>query len=129
MTLLAVTHGDDSTAAKKMADKVLQLRIFDANSLRDSDVCLPPNGSREMSAADLDLPILVVSQFSLYGRTAKGRRPTWEDAAPRDVAEPMIDQVVGHLRDHGAKVSTGAFGADMRVSLVNDGPLTVLVET
>lgn len=127
--LVAATHSDSETVAKKMADKLWNLRLFDANSVRNSDVCVPPNSPKEMSAADLGLPILVVSQFSLYGRTAKGRRPTWEDAAPSAVAEPLIEQVVEYLRNLGAVVSTGSFGADMTLSLVNDGPLTVLVDT
>lgn len=85
-------------------------------------------GPRELSASDLGLPLLVISQFTLYGRTTKGRRPTWEDAAPGPEAEPLVDAVVAELRRLQADVSTGIFGADMSVHLTNDGPFTVLLE-
>jgi D-tyrosyl-tRNA(Tyr) deacylase len=81
-----------------------------------------------VSASDAGLPVLVVSQFTLYGSTRKGRRPTWEAAASGEVAAPLVDAVVERLRERGARVATGEFGADMRVSLVNDGPITVIVE-
>ena len=81
-----------------------------------------------MSAADLGLPVLVVSQFTLYADTRKGRRPTWDAAAPGPVAEPLVDAVVNELRARGADVATGSFGADMRVSLVNDGPMTIIMD-
>ncbi|WP_037777938.1 MULTISPECIES: D-aminoacyl-tRNA deacylase [Streptomyces] len=82
----------------------------------------------EQSCSDLGAPLLVISQFTLYGDARKGRRPTWNAAAPGPVAEPLVDEVVAQLRALGAKVETGRFGADMQVALVNDGPFTVLVE-
>lgn len=76
----------------------------------------------------MGLPLLVISQFTLYGRTKKGRRPTWDEAAPASVAEPLVQSFSDALAGLGATVSTGEFGADMRVSSVNDGPFTVLLE-
>jgi D-tyrosyl-tRNA(Tyr) deacylase len=110
--LLGVTHGDDAVVADRMAAKIHELRI-----LRD-----------EQSAAQTGAPLLVVSQFTLYGDVRKGRRPTWNAAAPGPVAEPVVEQVVEALRRRGAHVETGRFGADMRVALVNDGPVTLLLE-
>jgi len=125
VVLVGVTHDDTSAIATRLADKVYDLRIFGAEHAR-SDA--PEQGARELSAADLGLPVLVVSQFTLYGDTRKGRRPTWDAAAPRSVAEPLVDEVVAQLRRRGAEVGTGVFGADMRVSLTNDGPITILLE-
>ena len=82
-----------------------------------------------MSASDLGLPVLVVSQFTLYADTRKGRRPSWQDAAPGHVAEPLVDAVVAELRSRDCTVATGAFGASMAVSSVNEGPMTLLLET
>lgn len=110
--LVGVTHDDTADAARRMAVKIHELRI-----LRD-----------ERSAAELRAPLLVVSQFTLYADTGKGRRPSWSAAAPGPVAEPLVDHLVSVLRDRGAEVATGVFGADMAVSLVNDGPVTVLLE-
>jgi D-tyrosyl-tRNA(Tyr) deacylase len=112
LVLLGVTHDDTVATAETMARKVHELRI-----LRD-----------ERSAAELGAPLLVVSQFTLYGDTRKGRRPTWIAAAPGPVAEPLVDAVVSALRTRGAPVATGVFGAAMRVASVNDGPFTVLLE-
>lgn len=112
LALVGVTHDDDSAKAQKMAEKLWQLRILDD----------------EKSASDVGAPILVVSQFTLYANTAKGRRPSWNAAAPRPVAEPLVEVFAGALRDLGAHVETGVFGADMKVALVNDGPVTVLLE-
>ena len=112
VVLLGVTHDDDLDRAAVMARKLHELRV-----LRD-----------ERSCADSGAGVLVVSQFTLYGDTRKGRRPSWSDAAPGAVAEPVVDAVVQELRARGATVATGVFGADMQVSLVNDGPVTVLVE-
>lgn len=125
--LVGVARDDTPQQADKLAAKVWNLRIFEADRFRDS-TCLSPGGSRELSAADLGLPVLAVSQFTLYGRTDKGRRPTWEDAAAGDRAEPMVAAFADALRGLGATVTTGVFGADMRVSLTNDGPFTLLVE-
>lgn len=112
VALVGLTHTDDVAVVHKMADKLWQLRILDA----------------ERSAADLVAPILVISQFTLYGDTAKGRRPSWNAAAPRPVAEPLVDEFAAALRRLGADVQTGVFGANMQVELVNDGPVTVLLE-
>ena len=110
--LVGVTHEDTAVTAERLAAKVYELRI-----LRD-----------ERSAADMGAPLLVVSQFTLYGDVRKGRRPTWNAAAPGDVAAPLVDHLVAALRDRGAEVVTGEFGADMQVALVNDGPVTLIVE-
>ena len=127
--LVAATHTDTPAVAARLADKLYDLRVFDMDSLDEGTARgLPPGGPRELSAGDLGLPVLVVSQFTLYGQTRKGRRPTWEQAAPGAVAEPLIDVVVGRLRERGSSVAHGRFGAHMRVELVNDGPMTVLVE-
>ena len=99
--------------AEKMARKIAELRILDG----------------EVSVIDAGAPVLVVSQFTLYGRTAKGRRPSWADAAPGPEAEPVIAAIIANLREHGVSVETGQFGAKMRVSSVSEGPFTVLVET
>jgi D-aminoacyl-tRNA deacylase len=110
--LVGVTHDDTEATAVRMAAKVHELRI-----LRD-----------EKSAADAGAPLLVVSQFTLYGDTRKGRRPTWNAAAPGPVAEPLVEQVVHELRRRGAHVETGRFGTDMSLTLVNDGPVTLIVD-
>jgi D-tyrosyl-tRNA(Tyr) deacylase len=125
VVLVGVTHDDIPARAARLADKVYDLRIFDASH---AIAPLPAEASRELSASDLGLPVLVISQFTLYGETKKGRRPTWDAAAPRPVAEPLVDAVVARLRERGAVVGTGVFGADMQVSLTNDGPITVLLE-
>jgi D-tyrosyl-tRNA(Tyr) deacylase len=129
LALVGVTHTDDPAAADRLAAKVYGLRIFEADRLRELGAgCLPPGAAREVSAQDAGLPVLVVSQFTLYGATTKGRRPTWEAAAPGPVAEPLVDRFANALRGLGAEVAQGRFGADMRVSLVNDGPITLLLE-
>ncbi|PZT92991.1 MAG: D-tyrosyl-tRNA(Tyr) deacylase [Gordonia sp. (in: high G+C Gram-positive bacteria)] len=112
VALIGVTHTDCADDARTLADKIWRLRILDG----------------EKSAADLGAPILVISQFTLYANTAKGRRPSWNAAAPGPVAEPLVDEVVAALRSSGAEVATGRFGAHMRVSLVNDGPVTIMLE-
>jgi D-tyrosyl-tRNA(Tyr) deacylase len=129
--LVGVTHTDTAALAARMADKVYDMRLFDEAALgeRLTGVCLPPGQRpREVSASDVGLPVLVVSQFTLYGQTRKGRRPTWEAAAPGPVAEPIVAAFAQQLRDRGAEVATGQFGAAMRVDLVNDGPVTVIVD-
>lgn len=112
LALVGVTHTDDVATAQRLAEKLWQLRILDD----------------EKSASDVGAPILVVSQFTLYGNTTKGRRPTWNAAAPGAVAEPLVDAFAAALSALGAEVQTGVFGADMAVELVNDGPVTVLLE-
>lgn len=112
MVLVGVTHDDDEAKARKLAAKLWGLRI-----LKD-----------EKSCSDLAAPLLVVSQFTLYGDARKGRRPSWTAAAPGPIAEPLVDAVVQELRSLGAKVETSVFGADMAVSLVNDGPITLVVD-
>jgi D-aminoacyl-tRNA deacylase len=128
--LVGATHDDTAAIAHKLADKVFDMRLFDADALRERlpGVVLPDQASRELSASDAGLPVLVVSQFTLYAQTRKGRRPTWEQAAPGPVAEPLVSAFVDRLRQRGATVAEGRFGAMMRVELVNDGPVTVIVE-
>ncbi len=112
VVLVAVTHSDTGQTANRAADKVWTLRIL----------------ADERSAADLSAPVLVVSQFTLYADTRKGRRPSWNAAAPRPVSEPLVQAFVEALRARGALVETGVFGAQMKLDLVNDGPMTVLVD-
>jgi D-aminoacyl-tRNA deacylase len=113
VALVAATHDDGPRDVETMARKIAELRI------------LP----EETSVADTGAAVLVVSQFTLYGDTRKGRRPSWVRAAPGDVAEPLVDAVAQALRDRGVEVATGRFGAMMQVELVNDGPFTVIVDT
>ncbi|MCL2090371.1 MAG: D-aminoacyl-tRNA deacylase [Micrococcales bacterium] len=113
VVLVGVTDGDGPTQVEYVARKVADLRI-----LRD-----------ERSAAEVGAPVLVISQFTLYGDVRKGRRPTWNAAAPGPVAQPLVEAVVEALRGHGLQVQTGVFGADMAVELVNDGPVTILLES
>ena len=113
VVLVGVTHDDTETRAVALAGKVHSLRI-----LRD-----------EKSAEETGAPILVVSQFTLYADARKGRRPTWQAAAPREVSEPAYDAFCAELERLGATVARGRFGADMQVSLVNDGPVTLLLES
>jgi D-aminoacyl-tRNA deacylase len=115
--LVGVTQTDDEGVAEKMAAKLWGLRV-----MADDD------GVMNLSVAERGGQILVVSQFTLYGDVRRGRRPSWVAAAPPEVAEPLVDALVSALRGLGAQVSTGRFGADMAVELVNDGPVTVLVE-
>jgi D-tyrosyl-tRNA(Tyr) deacylase len=112
LVYLGVTHGDGPAEVTWMARKIWDLRL-----LRD-----------ERSASDVGAPVLVVSQFTLYGDARKGRRPTWQAAAPGEVSEPAYDAVCDSLVALGARVERGVFGADMRVASVNDGPVTVILE-
>jgi D-tyrosyl-tRNA(Tyr) deacylase len=112
LVLLGVTHADTPQVAEAMARKVWELRILDD----------------ERSASDVGAPVLVVSQFTLYGDARKGRRPTWQAAAPAEVAEPLVTAFADALRARGAKVSTGRFRTHMLVDSVNVGPRTVLLE-
>ena len=110
---LGVTHTDGPKDVAWLARKVWEMRI-----LRD-----------EKSASDERTPILVVSQFTLYGEARKGRRPTWQAAAPRELSEPTYDAFCAELERLGAPVERGVFGADMRIESVNDGPITVILDT
>jgi len=112
VALVGVTHDDSVQTAETIARKIADLRILDG----------------EASALDAGAPVIVVSQFTLYADTRKGRRPTWNAAAPGPVAEPLVAAVVSSLRARGLEVGTGVFGADMAVSLVNDGPVTIVLE-
>lgn len=113
LALVGVTHTDDPDVARRMAEKLWRLRILDG----------------EASAADIGAPVLVVSQFTLYADTQKGRRPSWNAAAPGPVAEPLVEEFAAELGRLGARVQQGVFGAHMLVELVNDGPVTVLLES
>jgi D-tyrosyl-tRNA(Tyr) deacylase len=115
LSLVGVGRADDVARAHRLAAKIHELRIFPT-----------PDGAR--SASDLGLPVLVVSQFTLYADTRKGRRPSWQDAAPGEIAEPLVEAVVAELRHRGCAVATGVFGARMQVSSVNEGPMTLLLE-
>jgi D-aminoacyl-tRNA deacylase len=117
VALVGATHEDDPATARRLADKIWHLRCFD-----DAD------GVMNLSAADVGGGVLVVSQFTLYGDTSRGRRPSWVRAAPPEVAEPLVETVVARLAELGAEVATGRFRADMDVALVNDGPVTLLLE-
>lgn len=113
LVLVGVTHDDTAEKAAKLAAKLWGLRILEG----------------EKSCSGVSAPLLVISQFTLYAETRKGRRPTWQAAAPGPVAEPLVDAVVSSLRELGARVETGVFGADMKVSLVNDGPVTIILDS
>ena len=115
LSLVGVGREDDAGRARELARKIAELRVF-------------PSEAGEVSVSGLGLAVLVVSQFTLYGDTRKGRRPSWDAAAPAELAEPLVDAMVAELRARGATVATGVFGAHMTLSLVNDGPFTVLVE-
>ena len=112
LVFVGVTHGETPGKAAKLAAKLWGLRVLEG----------------EKSCSDTGAPLLVISQFTLYADTRKGRRPTWQAAAPGPVAEPLVAEVISSLRALGARVETGVFGADMQVSLVNDGPVTILIE-
>jgi D-aminoacyl-tRNA deacylase len=112
LAFVGVTHNDDADKARRLAEKLWNLRIL----------------ADERSAADANAPILVISQFTLYADTAKGRRPSWNAAAPGPVAEPLVTAFAEALRGLGAHVETGVFGANMQVELVNDGPVTMFLE-
>jgi D-tyrosyl-tRNA(Tyr) deacylase len=113
VVLVGVTHTDDDATAVRMARKVWELRILEGGH----------------SCSDVGAPLLVISQFTVYADTRKGRRPSWAAAAPGPIAEPLIDRLCEELRHLGAHVETGRFGAYMHVAMVNDGPVTVIVET
>ena len=122
VAFVGITHTDTPAIARRLAERIWHLRIFER-----------PAQAREgtpaqCSAADLGAPLLVVSQFTLYAQTDKGRRPTWDRAAPGSIAEPLIARLVEELRELGAEVSTGRFGATMDVTLVNSGPMTLILD-
>ena len=112
LVLVGVTHDDTPELAAKLAAKLWGLRILDG----------------EKSCSDIGAPLLVISQFTLYADLAKGRRPSWSAAAPGPVAEPLVSAVTQALHKLGARVQTGVFGAEMKVSLVNDGPVTIIID-
>lgn len=113
LALVGVTHADTAAQAQVVARKIAELRILDD----------------ERSVLDAGAPVLVVSQFTLYGSTRKGRRPSWSAAAPGELAEPLVGDVVQRLRAVGVEVATGRFGARMAIDMTADGPVTVLVES
>jgi len=113
VVLLGVTHGDTDADAATLAAKIFGLRILEG----------------ELSCSDTGAPLLVISQFTLYADTRKGRRPSWSAAAPRQHSEPLVERFVAALRAQGATVESGRFGAMMQVRLTNDGPMTILVES
>ena len=127
MVLVGVNVEDDISKCAPLADKIWKLRIFERAALTAAGISCAVEAN-EVSAADANLPILLISQFTLFADTTKGRRPTWLQAARGEQAEPLINEVARALRDLGAQVETGKFGADMRISQVCDGPMTVLVE-
>jgi D-aminoacyl-tRNA deacylase len=112
LVLVGITHDDTPELAAKLAARLWGLRILDG----------------EKSCSDIGAPLLVISQFTLYADLAKGRRPSWSAAAPGPVAEPLVGSVIQALHDLGARVQTGVFGAEMKVSLVNDGPVTIVID-
>lgn len=116
--LVGVGLDDDEAAADKLATKIWQVRVFPDEG-----------GNLNRSAAELGLAVLVISQFTLYADTSRGRRPSFVKAAPPDLANSLVSRVVDQLRSAGAEVQTGRFGAMMRVSLVNEGPVTIMLET
>jgi D-tyrosyl-tRNA(Tyr) deacylase len=128
VALVGVTHTDTPAIAEKIAAKLWELRILDSGRYTTEELAAAGWSQGNVSAADVGAPILVVSQFTLYADTKKGRRPGWSAAAPGDVAEPLIDHVVATLRQLGAHVETGVFGAMMEVELVNAGPVTIILD-
>jgi D-tyrosyl-tRNA(Tyr) deacylase len=113
LVLLGITHDDTAQEVARLAEKIWTLRIL----------------TGELSCAQTGAPLLVVSQFTLYADTRKGRRPSWNAAAPRSVSQPLVERFVAQLRGLGAHVETGEFGAMMQVALVNDGPVTLILDT
>lgn len=116
VALVGVTHDDGPAQVELVARKIAELRVLEGED------------GAEVSVSDLGAPVIVVSQFTLYADTKKGRRPSWNAAAPGDVAEPIVDAVVEALRARGITVGTGKFGAHMQVELVNDGPVTIVLD-
>lgn len=127
LVLIGVSIEDSAEKCALLADKIWKLRIFETASLANAGISVDTQ-SREISAADANLPILAISQFTLFADISKGRRPTWQQAARGEQAEPLVAEVVNELRKLGANVATGKFGADMRITAVCDGPMTVSIE-
>ena len=127
LVLIGVSVDDDDSKCAVLADKIWKLRIFESAALKAVGKAVNSE-SVEVAAADANLPILAISQFTLFADTSNGRRPTWQQAARGPQAEPLVENVVKALRDLGAQVETGKFGADMRISAVCDGPMTVTLE-
>ncbi|WP_448760365.1 D-aminoacyl-tRNA deacylase [Actinomyces oricola] len=121
LALIGATHHDGPAQVATIARKIAELRIFEGRSSGGA-------AGGEVSAGDLGAPVLVVSQFTLYADVRKGRRPSWNSAAPGPVAEPLVDAVVAALRGRGLEVATGSFGAHMRIDMEADGPVTILLE-
>jgi D-tyrosyl-tRNA(Tyr) deacylase len=117
VALVGVTHGDDEASARRLADKIANLRVFGDDE-----------GRMNLSVLDVRGQVMVVSQFTLYGDTRKGRRPSYVDAAPPERAEPLVEAVVDALEQLGIAVAAGRFRTHMQVSLVNDGPVTLMLE-
>ena len=127
LVLIGVSVQDDDSKCAVLADKIWKLRIFESAALKSAWKTVSSD-SIEVSAADANLPILAISQFTLFADTSNGRRPTWQQAARGPQAEPLVNDVVRALRDLGARVETGKFGADMRINAVCDGPMTLTLE-
>jgi D-tyrosyl-tRNA(Tyr) deacylase len=127
--LVGVTHDDTPAIASTMADKAYDMRLFDAGHAKAAHTPVPEGSGKELSAAELGLPVLVISQFTLYANTRKGRRPTWDSAAPGDFASPLVEAFAQQLAERGVDVQRGVFGADMQVSFTNDGPFTIIVDS
>ncbi|MGH9067823.1 MAG: D-aminoacyl-tRNA deacylase [Acidimicrobiales bacterium] len=120
--LVGVTHGDGAGEADRLATKIWNLRILaDGSGVMNRSLA-------QVAAAGGRADVLVVSQFTLYGDTSRGRRPSWVGAAPPEVAEPLVDRVVAALEQAGATTATGRFGADMDLELINDGPVTLVID-
>lgn len=117
VALIGVTHDDDEAMATKLAEKICNLRVMDDDE-----------GVMNRSVLDIGGSVLAISQFTLYGETAKGRRPSWIAAAKPEVAEPLVQKVIDEMRALDVRVETGVFRADMSVDLTNDGPCTVMIE-
>ncbi|KAA9395104.1 D-tyrosyl-tRNA(Tyr) deacylase [Kocuria coralli] len=122
VAFVGVTHGDDEATARLLADKTAGLRLLE---ITEADGTV----RGELSCLDAGAPVLAVSQFTLYADCRRGRRPSWSRAAPGEVSEPLVEAYVRRLRELGIEVPTGRFGADMRVSLVNDGPVTIVLDS
>lgn len=118
LLLVGVKRGDDEEDARYLAEKCVHLRIFD-----------DPEGKMNISGLEVKAEILAVSQFTLYGDTRRGRRPSFTEAAPPDISQPLFDSFVAFLRESGLPVATGRFGAVMQVHLVNHGPVTLILDS